>query len=613
MKQKSLTGIVMVLGLLLMFTGFAPQQASAASPSLQNMVEVRDNDGSYDANEAQAMINRLARVDERILAHTNRAGVRIILMDQPLTELPEFEYLSGVTPRGWEGTGRTWDDVPGAGGYTTAARIGYSNPGNSHSTINLELHEYGHAVDSYAAGFTVSESQAFRDIMAQEKDNLFHDHQVPGYFNTPGEYFAETFAMYYLGGNAGARLAERAPQTYQFMETFHNRLVTVQGVTGNTVEISWDALEGAAYYEIYRDDQLIDTTQAANYQDRGLDTSTTYKYHVRAMDQNDRPLLNSYFRTATTTNVSDAPEVDTSGLEQTVNEAKQVPVASRTPELQSALENANALLNDNQATQDQLDEARSALSTALQNNEEPEVAEESTEEATEEESTEPSSEATSEQSTEEATGEESTEPSTEESTEELTGEPSQEESVEPSSEATSEQSTEEATGEESTEPSTEESTEELTGEPSQEESVEPSSEAVSEQSAEEATGEESTEPSTEESTEELTDEPSQEESAEPSSEATSEQSAEEETTESDAESSNEESEDTEEATEEETEDSEASTEETAEDETSEEAVDTAQESEQTESGGSNIGLIIGAVVLFLLGIIAAIVLFLRRS
>ena len=550
MKQKSLTGIVMVLGLMLMFTGFASQQASAASPSLQNMVEVRDNDGSYDANEAQAMINRLARVDERILAHTNRAGVRIILMDQPLTELPEFEYLSGVTPRGWEGTGRTWDDVPGAGGYTTAARIGYSNPGNSHSTINLELHEYGHAVDSYAAGFTVSESQAFRDIMAQEKDNLFRDHQVPGYFNTPGEYFAETFAMYYLGGNAGARLAERAPQTYQFMETFHNRLVTVQGVTGNTVEISWDALEGAAYYEIYRDDQLIDTTQAANYQDRGLDTSTTYKYHVRAMDQNDRPLLNSYFRTATTTNVSDAPEVDASRLEQTVNEAEQVPAASRTPELQSALENATALLNDNQATQDQLDEARSALSTALKNNEEPEVAEESTEDATEEESTEPS---------------------TEESTEELTGESSQEESAESSSEAASEQSTGEATGEESTEPSTEESTEELTGEPSQEESTEPSSEATSEQSAEE------------------------------------------ETTESNAESSNEESEDTEEATEEETEDSEASTEETGEDETSEEAVDTAQESEQTESGGSNIGLIIGAVVLFLLGIIAAIVLFLRRS
>ncbi|WP_342387807.1 anthrax toxin lethal factor-related metalloendopeptidase [Salinicoccus bachuensis] len=521
MKQKALTGVVMVLGLLLMFTGFAPLQASANSPSLQNMIEIRDDDGSYDANEAQAMINRLARVDERILAHTNRAGVRIILMDQPLTELPEFEYLSGVTPRGWEGTGRTWDDVPGAGGYTTAARIGYSNPGNSHSTINLELHEYGHAVDSYAAGFTVSESQAFRDLMAQEKDNLFRDHQVPNYFNTPGEYFAETFAMYYLGGNASARLAERAPQTYQFMETFHNRLVTIQGTTGNTVEFSWDPLQNAAYYEVYRNDQLIDTTQEAHYQDTGLDTSTTYNYHVRAMDQNDNPLLTSYFRTATTTNVSDAPEVDTSGLEQTVNEAEQIPMASRNPELQSALENANALLNDSQTTQDQLDEANSALSTALSNNEEQEVAEESTEEATQEESTEPSTEATAEESTEEPTTEESTEPSAEESTEELTEEETQEEGTE---EATEEATTEASTEEESTE-------------------------------------------------EETTAEPTEEETAE----------------------------------------NEASSEESAEDETSGEAVDTAQESEQTGSGGSNTGLIIGAVVLFVLGIIAAIVLFLRRN
>src|SRR5699024_7062456 len=87
-------------------------------------------------------------------ASANSAGVSIILMDMPLTELPEFDYLSGKVPRGWEKTNSTWDEVPGAGGHTTAARIGYSDPGNGHSTINLELHEYGHAVDSYAAGFT---------------------------------------------------------------------------------------------------------------------------------------------------------------------------------------------------------------------------------------------------------------------------------------------------------------------------------------------------------------------------------------------------------------------------------------------------------------------------
>ncbi|MCG1009787.1 hypothetical protein J4760_07115 [Salinicoccus sp. ID82-1] len=464
MKQKTLSGVAMMLGLMLMITAFFPLQASAASPSLQNMIEIRDPDGNYDANEAQAMINRLNRVDERILAHTNRAGVRIILMDQPLTELPEFEYLSGVTPRGWENTGRTWDDVPGAGGYTTAARIGYSNPGNGHSTINLELHEYGHAVDSYAAGFTVSGSQEFQNIMAQEKDNLFHDHEVAAYFNTPGEYFAETFAMYYLGGSASARLAERAPMTYQFMESFHNRLVTIQGTTGNTAEFSWDPLEGAAYYEVYRNDQLIDTTQDGYYQDSGLETSTTYDYYVRAMDQNDTPLLTTYFRTATTTNVSDAPVVDTAALEQIISEVEQVSAESRTPELQSALENAYALLEDGNAGQDQIDEAATALTTALENNNEVKVAEEeSTEEASTETSTEePTAEETQEASTEEPALEESTEePSLEETTEEPTAEPSTEEAMTEESstveEATEEESTEEVVTEE--EPTEEETTE----------------------------------------------------------------------------------------------------------------------------------------------------------
>ncbi|GAB6993753.1 hypothetical protein ACFOU0_03255 [Salinicoccus sesuvii] len=440
MKQKTLSGVATVLGLMLMITAFFPIQASAASPSLQNMIEIRDPDGNYDANEAQAMINRLSWVDERILAHTDRAGVRIILMDQPLTELPEFAYLSGVTPRGWENTGQTWDDVPGAGGYTTAARIGYSNPGNGHSTINLELHEYGHAVDSYAAGFTVSGSQEFMDIMAQEKDNLFYDHEVPSYFDVPGEYFAETFAMYYLGGSASARLAERAPMTYQFMASFHNRLVTIKGTTGNTAEFSWDPLEGAAYYEVYRDDTLVDTTQESYYQDTGIETSTTYNYHVRAMDQNNNPLLTSYFRTATTTDVSDAPVVETTELEQIIDEVEAVPAESRAPELQSALENAYALIEDDSVGQDQVDESVTTLSDALSNNDEAKVAEEDVAEETNgEESTEASTEEPIESSSEaEMTEERSEETTVEPATEEASTVESTEESPEDADEAETE-------------------------------------------------------------------------------------------------------------------------------------------------------------------------------
>src|SRR5699024_9159572 len=209
MEGRSLGKISFVIMAMLFLSLVATdtEQASANS-ALDSMVEIRSSDGNYDSAEAQAMIDRLSRVDDRILQHTNRAGVNIILMDMPLTDLPEFEYLSGQVPRGWENTKQTWDEVTGAGGHTVAARIGHSDPGSGHSTINLEMHEYGHAVDSYAAGFTVSQSGEFRQIMNSEKSALFGDHQVPEYFDEPGEYFAEVFAMYYLGGEARSKLAD---------------------------------------------------------------------------------------------------------------------------------------------------------------------------------------------------------------------------------------------------------------------------------------------------------------------------------------------------------------------------------------------------------------------
>lgn len=422
MKGSSLWkfGLVILAVLFLSLLTANTEQASANS-ALDSMIDIRSDDGEYDSAEAQAMIDRLRRVDDRILQHTNSAGVSIILMDMPLTELPEFDYLSGKVPRGWENTNSTWDEVPGAGGHTTAARIGYSDPGNGHSTINLELHEYGHAVDSYAAGFTVSGSGEFRQIMNREKGALFGDHKVPEYFDEPGEYFAEVFAMYYLGGDARSKLQNRAPETYEFISHFHNRLVTVDEVTGNTAKISWDEMDGAAKYEIYRNDEKIDETTETSFTDEDLKTSTNYNYYIKPVDASGNPLLTSYFRTTTTQAENDAPEVDTAELESVIEAAEAVSEADRSPGLQSALENARSIVENDEADQQQADEAETALSSALEENqEELEAAEEeSAEESTEEETT---GEATEETSQEEETTEEPASEETEESTEEQAAE-----------------------------------------------------------------------------------------------------------------------------------------------------------------------------------------------
>lgn len=416
MKDRSLGkfGLAIITVLFLSLFMANTEQASANS-ALDSMVEIRDNDGNYDSAKAQAMIDRLNRVDDRILTHTNRAGVNIILMDMPLTDLPEFEYLSGQVPRGWENTKQTWDEVPGAGGHTVAARIGHSNPGHGHSTINLELHEYGHAVDSYAAGFTVSESQEFRQIMESEKGALFGDHEVSEYFDEPGEYFAEVFAMYYLGGDARSKLANRAPETYDFISHFHNRLVTVGEVTGNTARLSWDEMDGAAKYEIYRNDKKIDETTKTSFHDEDLKTSTSYNYYIKPVNASGNPLLTSYFRTTTTQAEKDAPEVDASELESVVEEAEAVSEEDRTPALQSALKNAKTVIEDEGKTQQQADEAKTALSSALEaNDDEKETSEESSEEPAEEPSEEETTEEPTAQESEESSGEVSEEKTTEE-------------------------------------------------------------------------------------------------------------------------------------------------------------------------------------------------------
>ena len=71
------------------------------------------------------------------------------------------------------------------------------NKGNGHSSVNLELHELAHSIDIYVFN-ELRYNQDFLEIWNQEKDQLF-----PGksyYLTYPEEYFAESFAYYYFGG-----------------------------------------------------------------------------------------------------------------------------------------------------------------------------------------------------------------------------------------------------------------------------------------------------------------------------------------------------------------------------------------------------------------------------
>lgn len=130
-----------------------------------------------------------------------------------LTDLPSLRHLRGVIPRGYRET--TWDDVPGSGGGRIVyIKIGASEKGQGHSSVNLELHELGHSVDRIIFG--IRRDPDFLSLWKREREKLF-----PGnaYFcQYPEEYFAETFAMYHYSKETRLRIERMAPRTAKYIE-----------------------------------------------------------------------------------------------------------------------------------------------------------------------------------------------------------------------------------------------------------------------------------------------------------------------------------------------------------------------------------------------------------
>ena len=191
-----------------------PQKELTKEDYLKGIVELPT--GNYNKEEAQNMINRLGLFDIKLLKlmYDNK-GV-IILIDGPITDDYRFSSLKGVVPRGWEKTGSTWDDVPGAGSYPyTIVRIGKSFPSyeNNHSTIILELHETAHMLDQLLGN--PSQLEGFKQIVLEEEDKMFKGSE---YLKYPEEYWAECIAYYTYSDSSRKELKTKAPKTYAYFE-----------------------------------------------------------------------------------------------------------------------------------------------------------------------------------------------------------------------------------------------------------------------------------------------------------------------------------------------------------------------------------------------------------
>ncbi|WP_110112263.1 toxin [Bacillus sp. CGMCC 1.16541] len=171
---------------------------------------------SYNKKDVELMVKRIAAINPFLLEQMYKKHVRMKFFTGKLTNEPAFSHLKGVKPRGYSESGPTWDDIPGAGGSTTVyVKIGHSDKGNGHGSVNLELHELGHTIDQHVLN-GIRRNKDFLTHWQNERNQLFPN---KAYFLLyPEEYFAEVFAMYYTNELTRRRLQALAPNTYSYLE-----------------------------------------------------------------------------------------------------------------------------------------------------------------------------------------------------------------------------------------------------------------------------------------------------------------------------------------------------------------------------------------------------------
>ncbi|MFJ5623834.1 toxin [Peribacillus loiseleuriae] len=171
---------------------------------------------SFNVEKVVQIVEQVSVLPPSTIQKLVDKNVKIKLFTGRLTDDPFAEHLKGSKPRGYTNKQTTWDDVPGMGGdRIVLVKIGASEPGNGHSSINLELHELAHTIDTYAYD-GIRDDVVFLGIWEQEVSRLFPG--KPYYSTYPEEYFAETYAMFFANSASNKVLKEKAPHTYLYIK-----------------------------------------------------------------------------------------------------------------------------------------------------------------------------------------------------------------------------------------------------------------------------------------------------------------------------------------------------------------------------------------------------------
>ncbi|MFS0645852.1 anthrax toxin lethal factor-related metalloendopeptidase [Siminovitchia sp. 179-K 8D1 HS] len=168
----------------------------------------------FDQVEASKIVKRLDLLPRAILSKANQQHIKIILFDGSLTDIESASHLKGKVPRGYPET-VLWDDLPGVGGSQhVLVKIGCSEKGSGHGSVNLEYHELAHSLQRFVYNGERAEVQITRS-WEKEAASLF-----PGkdyFMHYKEEFFAESFAYFFYSAQTRAELKKSAPVMYEYL------------------------------------------------------------------------------------------------------------------------------------------------------------------------------------------------------------------------------------------------------------------------------------------------------------------------------------------------------------------------------------------------------------
>lgn len=187
-------------------------------------------DQGINQKEKIRHLNELSAMSKEFL-DVMRTRISINLTSGSITEFPKYAFLKGVVPRGWEATGKTWDDIPG-GADGSAVFLGDSARPNG--AASLAIHEATHSVD---IALNIKQTAEFLDAYRREKDRPHPaDTNFAYRLNYPEEYLAMAVEGYFCGAKTRADLKMMYPLAHEFVEQKLPQILT-QGAPPTV--ISW--------------------------------------------------------------------------------------------------------------------------------------------------------------------------------------------------------------------------------------------------------------------------------------------------------------------------------------------------------------------------------------